>query len=180
MSLSLSETEQYIPMSWDDYLELDDTVRGEYLGGFFVVSSRPNMRHERIINRLSVAIDATIPPGVERFNNLGWSPAGVHEEVGPDILVVPPNDDFLSFTGTPLLVVEVMSTNRRRDLVDKLERYQAWGLRDYWIVDPRDSALLIFRRQGDELVETGRLTEGRTTLTYAEVEVPVDLDVLLA
>ena len=50
----------------------------------------------------------------------------------------------------PLLVVEVVSTNREDDYVDKVEEYQGLGIPEYWIVDGRDSIVSVL------LLDNGR------------------------
>ncbi len=82
-------------------------------------------------------------------------------------------------TSTPHLVVEILSSNRRDDLVGKLNRYAQWGAPAYWIVDPRDHVILTHRLEDGYFVETGRYTDGPATLTYGDVKVPVDVDALL-
>ena len=53
-------------------------------------------------------------------------------------MVVPDTGEQARFTGTPVLVIEVLSTNRSDDVVLKTGKYAAAGLPHYWIVDPRD------------------------------------------
>ncbi|WP_009630945.1 Uma2 family endonuclease [Synechocystis sp. PCC 7509] len=43
----------------------------------------------------------------------------------------------------PLMVVEVVSTNRKDDYVDKVEEYQGLGIPEYWIVDGRDKLVSV-------------------------------------
>jgi Uma2 family endonuclease len=50
-------------------------------------------------------------------------------------VVTGPTDEQLRFTGTPLLVIEVLSTNRSHDLVTKYRKYAQAGLPRYWVVD---------------------------------------------
>lgn len=88
-----------------------------------------------------------------------------------------PDDPFI---GVPHLVVEVLSSNRRDDLVAKLNRYAAWGAPSYWIVDPRDRIIRTYRLEDGIYVGTGSFTEGQAVLTYGDVGVPVDLDTLFA
>ncbi len=44
--------------------------------------------------------------------------------------------EYLRYTGTPHLVVEILSTDRGADLVRKSHRYAAAGVPRYWVVDP--------------------------------------------
>ncbi len=50
----------------------------------------------------------------------------------------------------PLMVVEVVSTNRKDDYVDKVEEYQGLGIPEYWIVDGRDKLVSVL------LLDNGR------------------------
>jgi Uma2 family endonuclease len=43
----------------------------------------------------------------------------------------------------PLMVVEVVSTNRKDDYVDKVDEYQGLGIPEYWIVDGRDQLVCV-------------------------------------
>lgn len=178
--ITRSETEQRVPMAWEEYLQLDEPSPSEYLGGQLVVSPFPNAQHARIIKRLQRVLDDHLPPGAETFTNWGWSPEGVREEVGPDVMVVPATDDAIRFTGVPLLVVEVLSGNRTTDLVEKSQRYFAWGCAHYWVVDPRDEVVLAYAMVEGQVELVGRFKSGEATLSYGEVEVPVDIDELLA
>lgn len=53
----------------------------------------------------------------------------------------------------PDWVCEVLSTNRRRDLIEKKRGYHAAGVGHYWIVDPTDEVLEVHRWSTDGYVE---------------------------
>lgn len=169
-----------VPMSWEDFRNLDEPFPSEYYGGCLVVMNAPGRRHQVIIQRLYAAISAVIPRGQGVVPNWGWSPVRLHEYLIPDLMVHPTTEEDLEFSGIPHLVVEVLSTNRRDDLVAKVQRYARWGAPSYWIVDPRDRLVLTFELQDETYVETGRFTSGQVTLSYGSVPVPVDVDALLA
>lgn len=169
-----------IPMSWEEYLAHDELVPSEYYEGALVLMNHPRRHHQEIIVRLLDVLrdhrpeDARVTPG------WGWSPPDVREELIPDLMVHPVTDEDHTFTGTPLLVIEVLSSNRRDDLFAKFVRYARWGALHYWVVDPRDRLLLTFENHDGTFVETGRHTEGTVTVEYGGTAVPIDLDALFA
>lgn len=180
MSAQPSDTLQRIPMTWEHYESLDEPVPSEYYGGALVVVPTPSQGHQHVVGRIWMILEETAPEGVRATMGWGWSPAGVREELIPDVMVHARTSERARFTGVPLLAVEVLSTNRSDDLVMKTQRYADWGLQDYWIVDPRDRVIRTYRFSDGDLVERQRFIEGRVTLTYGDVEVPVDIDELLA
>ncbi|MGY0541033.1 Uma2 family endonuclease [Nocardioides sp. YJ-D4] len=167
-----------VPMSWDEYLALEDTP-GEYYGGSLVTLAPPGRKHQRIMFELQTLIRHHLAPGTDVTQAWGWSPNDVREELIPDLMVHVQTDEERTLTSTPHLVVEILSSNRRDDLVGKLNRYAQWGAPAYWIVDPRDHVILTHRLEDGYFVETGRYTDGPATLTYGDVKVPVDVDALL-
>jgi Uma2 family endonuclease len=58
--------------------------------------------------------------------------------ISPDVTVVLDTSKINEegCQGAPDFVVEILSTNRKEDLVVKLEKYQEAGVGEYWIVDP--------------------------------------------
>jgi len=180
MTISRPQGEEIVrvPMPWEDYLLTDDGPY-EYYGGHCVVSPPASMRHAGIARRLDHAVTASLPAGLTLTRDAGWSPPDVRELLSPDLMVHPPAEDLLWLEEPPALVVEILSSNRRDDLVAKVQRYAAWGAPDYWIVDPRDRVILTMRNDAGIFVETGRFTGGRVTLRYGDHAVEVDVDELL-
>ena len=67
--------------------------------------------------------------------------------------------------GVPDTVAEILSSDRRRDLVRKRQVYAEAGVPEYWIFDPRaDTATLLELRDG-EYVERAVLTADDTLTT---------------
>ena len=67
--------------------------------------------------------------------------------------------------GAPDIVIEILSSDRRRDLVRKRMLYAAAGVPEYWIFDPvNDDAILLELRDG-EYVQRARLDAGGTLTT---------------
>lgn len=64
----------------------------------------------------------------------------------PDVFITCDNDkwDEQKYNGAPDFVVEILSNNRQDDLHRKLMLYQENGVREYWIVDPKNEKVLIY------------------------------------
>jgi len=180
MTVTIEPTDELrrIPMSWEDFLDHPET--GEYYGGCLVVMPTPSKQHQRIVMRLTHLLAGGLPSGAEVLPSLGWSPRGVKEYLIPDLTVFRDQSDDPFLPGIPLLVVEVLSTNRRDDLVGKVQRYAAWRSPSYWIVDPRDHQVLTMELVDGLYLETARVTGGRATLRYGDADVALDIDALLA
>ncbi|WP_188113481.1 Uma2 family endonuclease [Nocardioides humilatus] len=169
-----------IPMSWDDYLALDDPRPSEYYGGAQVIQGSPTFRHQKVIQRLERHLGDGLADGTDVIGGWAWSPDGSREALKPDLMVITQDGEDDHLTVPPLLVVEVVSSNRKDDYVAKTQRYAQWGAPTYWIVDPRDRVIVTFRNDGGTFVESARHTDGAVVLAYGDVEVPVDLDALFA
>jgi Uma2 family endonuclease len=131
----------------------DDGKRREAIGGDLWVSAAPSVRHQRVSKRLERALlrlleDAghgevlDAPVGVE-FPETG-------EGVQPDIVFVSSQrrgivaEDWIR--GAPDLVVEILSpATAERDRGLKRDLYRRRGVREYWIVDPEEDAVDVWR-----------------------------------
>ena len=55
-----------------------------------------------------------------------------------------PGAGVLDFDEKPILVVEIVSSDRREDYVIKRYEYEAAGIAEYWIVDPKKKLVRVF------------------------------------
>ena len=62
------------------------------------------------------------------------------------------------FTGTPVLAIEILSTDRPADLIRKARKYAAAGLPRYWVIDPDGPEIIEFELIAGEYAyrEAGR------------------------
>ena len=73
----------------------------------------------------------------------------------PDMMVVCDPDKIrpTGIYGTPDLVVEVLSrSTMRNDRTHKKEVYARCGVREYWLVNPIDKSVEVYRTNGTEFV----------------------------
>jgi Uma2 family endonuclease len=140
-------------MSWEEFDALGE-IRAEYIDGRLLMAPSPIRRHQTASHRLTSLLESALEPGFGVVEAWSWKPG--RDEFVPDILVYPSTDEQVRFTGTPVLVVEVLSTSPIRDLVVKMNKYAGYGLDRYWVLDPEKREMYVFVRQNRtyELLQT--------------------------
>lgn len=93
----------------------------------------------------------------------------IYTVVQPDICIVCDESkiDERGCLGAPDMVVEILSmSSQKYDFNDKFNLYEAAGVKEYWIVSPRDKAVHVFILQTDGSYDEGVVYE-------KEMEIPV-------
>jgi Uma2 family endonuclease len=151
-------------LTYDDYVLIpDDGLRHEIIDGEHHVNPAPNVRHQRISRRIFRSIADFVDD--HDLGEVFYSPIDVvfskHDVVQPDLLFVRKasvGDVHGAFVKiVPDLVVEILSiSNRKHDEVRKLKVYDTFNVPEYWIADPDDDMVSIYRRRdaGLTLVDT--------------------------
>ena len=157
-----------------DYLAIpeDDENRYELIDGELYMAPAPTWEHqESIANLVSTLRDFV------RANGLGRvvaSPVDVYlsnEDVfQPDIVFVSVERlDIIHRSGVhgaPDLVVEMLSpSTERRDLTIKRERYEMFGVREYWLADTIGKTITVLRARDGVFELVGVFGEGMTVET---------------
>ena len=142
------------PTTWEDVLRMpDDGNRYEFIGGRLYVTPAPVIRHHDISHRLESALRRILErTGRGRVFNapvLVEFP-GTGDRVQPDILFVSNERRRMigekQVTGAPDLVVEILSpSTAHRDRGVKLDLYARRGVREYWIADPTEDVVDVWR-----------------------------------
>jgi len=158
--------------------------RYEFVDGEILVTPSPNLRHQRIIVRLTVLLEPFVREN--RIGELIVSPFdvrfGTERVFQPDLLVRTLSDveSRRQDAARELrLAVEVLSpSSARYDRVDKRPRYQEERVEELWLIDP-ESELVERWRPDDERPEV--LAQ---TLVWqpagSEASVSIDLVTLFA
>lgn len=160
-----------------EFLDLPDTELREKMeldDGELYIMPRPRFVHQFLVMRIVLYI-------ANYLDSFAEPPASVHIDPvtifarEPRYVLVPDAAIILTgqpgriaggyFEGVPDIVVEVLSSDRNRDLIRKRRIYADAGVSEYWIFDPEnDTTLLLELRDGD-YVSRGLLTADDTLTT---------------
>jgi Uma2 family endonuclease len=170
-------------LTYEDYLLFpEDGRRHEIIDGEHFVTAAPFLRHQRLSWRLGGYFFKFLEehPLGEFFQ----APVDVllspHDIVQPDLLFVSAERAHILkkryVRGAPDLVVEIVSeSTRRRDQALKLRRYERFGVREYWLVDPDRGSVTVYRLRDGEFVRVADLSavagDVLTTPILAEFEI---------
>ena len=124
----------------------------EIIGGEKIMSPAPNLDHSDIIFKLAYAIGGHLM--AHKSGYVYTDNVDVHFSDGsffkPDLVVVLKSNEKIlagrkAIYGAPDMVVEVLShSTRKKDLTIKKDIYEAQGVKEYWIVDPRAKSVTVY------------------------------------
>ncbi len=145
------------PMSLEEWAAMPEDEPGELVDGRLVEEEVPGYAHELIVGWLIHMLRTWLVP---RKGFVGGSDAkfAVTPRRGrkPDVSAYLPGSRKPSSAGLvripPDIMVEVVSPtprDGRRDRVEKLREYAAFGVRWYWIVDPAFRSVEVFELGAD-------------------------------
>ncbi|MEW6378176.1 MAG: Uma2 family endonuclease [bacterium] len=152
-SLSLKNRENRPKLSYRDYVLFPDNgKRHEIIDGDHFMSPSPSTRHQRISRNLAIIIASFLRE--QELGELFYAPCDVilsdHDIVVPDLIYVSNQNKGIitedNIQGPPDLIVEILSPSTRSyDQVLKKDLYEAFGVKEYWIIDPDKETVEIYR-----------------------------------
>jgi len=151
-------TRSAVKLTYDDFVLFpDDRKRHELIDGEHYVTPSPNLRHQRVLGRLYLAIGNYL--AIHPVGEVFCAPLDVvfshFDVVEPDILYVSHERAAEVLVpqhvrGVPELVVEIASKGtRRRDGTIKRRLYERVGVSEYWVVDPEIDVVRVYRNTGN-------------------------------
>ena len=172
MELSLDLNKRY---TYADYFTwLDDKTR-ELIHGFIkVMSPAPRLGHalvskniywhlESIVRKNKRKCKVFFAPFDVRFPKKGETADDkIDTVVQPDICVICDLSklDERGCCGAPDMIVEVLSLSTyKKDVTEKFVLYEAAGVKEYWIVHPKDKGIHVFLLQEDGKYDAGTIYE---------------------
>ena len=129
----------------------DDGDRYEVIDGEVLVTPAPGTQHQRVAFRLITLLQAYV--SAHGLGEMLWDVDLLFVEgqfLRPDMLFVPTSQAHRAtdrgMEGVPGLIVEVQSPSSVSiDRVKKPRRYRDFGVPEYWVVDPVERAVLVWR-----------------------------------
>ena len=147
-----------VKLTYEDYLSIPpDGLRHEIVDGEHFVNAAPNPRHQLVTGEFYRQLATAIHD--PRLGTVFISPIDVqlseNDVVQPDIVVVlAPRKHIITATrllGAPDLVIETLSKSTKDyDRRIKKQRYERFGVPEFWIVDPDRDELEQHVLDGDE------------------------------
>jgi Uma2 family endonuclease len=129
----------------------DDGHRYELLDGALIVSPRPTNAHQEVAMELAVQLRNACPRDLRVIPEPAVQLSAM-TEFAPDIAVIRRVQvNAAKCTVPPLLVVEIRSPSTALiDLGRKKTAYEQFGVRGFWVVDPRVNkpSLTVFELTG--------------------------------
>jgi len=147
-------------MTAAEFFELPETNQIiELINGELIVSPPPILDHQRLVFKFGKLIESLMPDG-EVF----VAPVGVYLDEDnvpePDVVWVSAHSRCVltkkRIEGPPDLIVEVLSPGtERQDRKEKFEIYQRFGVREFWMADPEEQFLEVYRLENGVFVRQG-------------------------
>jgi Uma2 family endonuclease len=138
-------------LTWEDIKDLPEEGKTELVEGKLCMSPTAGSPHQYIGTLLTVEI----VPFVQR-NDLGrFFGRDVHvifdehNHFEPDLCFIAKERLVIiqgpTINGPPDLIIEILSaSNWKHDTELKFSYYERYGVREYWLVDPRDESIAVY------------------------------------
>jgi Uma2 family endonuclease len=159
-------------LTYAEFLEFiaDKDQRYEFVDGHAVAMGAPSDIHQRLVKRLTIALDAHLAGGpCEILPSPGlWTVAKRRERI-PDLVV-------FCEGRTPKLVIEILSPELGVDTTTKVLEYQRLAsIEEYALIDSRKRWVAVHRRGADKLfVVDAEHIAGTVLLTSIDYVLDVD------
>lgn len=122
--------------------------RLELINNQIIIMPSPTFKHQNLVKKLSRLVDDFVGEG---NGTTIISPFDVkfdeNNTVQPDVIYVSPEQEEIikekCIEGAPDLLIEVLSSNKKDDLVDKKKLYEKKGVKEYWIVAPKKQEIKV-------------------------------------
>ncbi len=149
--------------TYKDYKTWPEDERWELIYGVpYSMSPAPRRMHQTLTVQLAALLDTFFAgkpcrPHIAPVDVFLDAEDGILEEaelvVQPDLLVVCDPSKLMEegIRGAPDFIIEILSpTSALRDQTEKREIYEKYGVREYWVVNPKTLEVFMYTLKGGE------------------------------
>lgn len=180
-------------VSYEEFMEINEksTLRMEFINGEIYLLRSPNIKHQELLGKLYLVFNDYFK---EKKCRVFFAPFDVHfnkkdikdpDVMQPDILVACDLEHNVTekgrYMGTPSLVIEILSdSTRSKDIIDKLNTYMLSGVKEYWIVDPKQENIMVYYFDSCEIDKYKTYERGDVVRSLAFEELTTDVESLFS
>lgn len=175
-------------MSIEEWAAMPEDEPGELVNGFLVDEEMADFEHEMVVSFANAALRSWVVP---KGGFVAGSEAklAIRADQGrkPDLSVYLPGGNIPPRRGPlrapPDIVIEVVSPaplDARRDRIEKVDDYAAFGVRWYWLIDPSLRVLEVLELGNDRRYVHALAAGGGSNTIPGCVDFTLDLDALWA
>jgi len=154
--------------TYKDYLTFPEDERIEIIEGeIFNMSPAPARIHQKLISKLSQVLqnyidsnngecEVYVAPFDVILKNDNEETINSKSIVQPDISVICDKNKLTDSgcTGSPDMIIEIVSpSNSSHDYITKLNLYQKYKVKEYWIIDPRVKKTYVYKLGENEFYD---------------------------
>lgn len=173
--------------TYEKFLELtkDSQERYEYIDGEIFLQASPKTDHQLALSELmglfyQFFAGKTCRPFVAPYDITISRHENDINVVQPDLMVICDLKEHLGddgyYKGVPDLVVEILSDGtRRNDLLKKLNLYLDGGVKEYWIVDPKNMQVTVYSFENRDIVSLITFTDPEKVVSFLFPDLTIDL-----
>lgn len=173
-------------ITYEDFLKLSEASenRYEFIDGEIYLLASPSYNHQRIIVEIINVMYNYFKGSKCRPLTSPFDVTLIHDDnkniVQPDILVICDTENINEkgkYTGTPTLVLEVLSAStQKKDMLKKLNLYLHAGVKEYWIVNSarREVYVYCFAEQDIQEYLVFQGSQTAYSLTFEGLAVPLE------
>ncbi len=173
------------PKTYDDYAKLPEGAAYQLIGGEIIMVPAPDLYHQDILGNIYDEMRRVVRS--KKLGRVYVAPAdvyfGEHDTFQPDIVFV--SNERMNILkgkrieGAPDIVIEILSPSTGYyDLAHKKDVYEEFGVKEYWIVDPKVRSIEVLENVNGKFTTHTKLKKKGAVSSKVPPDFTLDLDTI--